>query len=703
MNNHTDALRKLRDCSFRLSESPDFEDETPDLDFLEIATKRSKISVEEVYDTLIQMSERSTDSIRPTSLREKALVDEELWYECAEQDKTLFYDFVYDHKPTHAFESTNADCVAKHWLIEELRCQKELRRWQEFDDTQQWIREHRSNKAREEDTKRQRYPQNSDLTASLKKLKDWKKYQAYFKRYINRIENIIEEIRQAMKAIQRKDPEVIVNKGTVRGKNDRDWLRFIEGRRELLLAEEKRLEWVKQQLPAILSECAASLMGLSTSRRQMKERSELEARRVYITLMKTDERSTRPIRSMPDSHDHENTDEHLHVLCHWKGECSQFEEELREWKEFLNYRQKKETDEKTKVQLKERQCAESSTQVNLWKNYRAYQQLKVDNAKQWVEFWQRQVGEFQNAENKCLRYASEAEARSKTLRVKGWHKVVKSARGDAQRYHSMAGNMQSHAENARKQVESSEARLKWVEQQLSALLAECVVSTTKVSTSDHLENQAKSSKRASRSSQTMLKNLRPDRSDRSTLRGNQQTDQNKKHSSANSALDSIHSSKVSKAAERKASRPRRRSTIPAEHGDDQNQGPHTTIPSSLPANVASRRSSRLEYNQKKSSALKADPAADLSRSAQPSPTNIIMRRSDRIFKQKERTSTSDFSAAVNSALISQKAPLRHLSRPKPKGRLAGNKSDPSPVKPRGISKRQESNFSRNRTKIHGWG
>jgi hypothetical protein len=150
----------------------------------------------------------------------------------------------------------------------------------------------------------------------------------------------------------------------------------------------------------------------------------------------------------------------------------------------------------------------------------------------------------------------------------------------------------------------------------------------------------------------------------------------------------------------KASRPRRRSTIPARHDDGQNQGPHTTKPPSLPANVAPRRSSRLEYNQKKSGALKAGLAVDLGRSAQPPPTNIIMRRSDRIFKQKEM-STSNFSAAMNSALISQTAPLRRLFRPKPKSRLAGNKSDSSPAKPRGISKRQESNFSRNRTKIHG--
>lgn len=84
----------------------------------------------------------------------------------------------------------------------------------------------------------------------------------------------------------------------------------------------------------------------------------------------------------------------------------------REWKKFLDYRQKKETDGKTEVQLEERQSAESPTQVNLWKDYRAYQQLEVGNAEQWVEFWRRQVEEFQDTENRC---ALQAWARSSDI------------------------------------------------------------------------------------------------------------------------------------------------------------------------------------------------------------------------------------------------------------------------------------------------
>ena len=185
----------------------------------------------------------------------------------------------------------------------------------------------------------------------------------------------------------------------------------------------------------------------------MEERSELEAKQVYNTLMDTGGRPSRPIRPVPDIHDGEHTDEHVHALCHWEGEWSQFEEELREWKKFLDYRQKKETDGKTEVQLEERQSAESPTQVDLWKDYRTYLHLEVENTKQWVEFWRRQVEECQDTENRCA--------------LQGWAST-------AERYHSNGEKMKSHVEDARKQVGPAEMRLEWVEQQLSALLAECI-------------------------------------------------------------------------------------------------------------------------------------------------------------------------------------------------------------------------------------
>ena len=685
MDDHTDASKKFRNCSPRLSEPPTSApdcsprlSETPtedDEEFIE----RSKLETKQVYDTLIQMGGIPTRPIRCNVHWKTVLFGGEQFYQDTEEDEELFY--YGTAKPRRAPHPTEDSVIVSHWVAEKMRLDEELQRWQDFLDTQQWRREHHPEFAREEDMERQRYPQDPQLTASLKKLKDWKEYQAYFQRGIDRLKRGMEGDRRAVEAIQRKDPEVdwSTGLGKFRGSSHEGWLHSIERRREKLAAEEKRSEWVKKQLPAVLSECAASLMELPTSRCQMEERTELEAKQVYNTLMDTGGRPSRPIRPVPDIHDAEHTDKHVHALCHWEGECSQFEEELREWKKFLDYRQKKETDGKTEVQLEERQSAESPTQVDLWKDYRAYQHLEVDNAKQWVEFWQRQVEEFQDTENHCA--------------LQGWAST-------AERYHSEAEDARSYVEEARKQIGLPESRLEWVEEQLSVLLAECVVSTTEVSTSDPLEDQAMPPKRALKSSQTRLKDLRSNRSSRSTLRDNQQPDKNKKHGSANSALGPIHSSKVSKAAGRKAPRPRRQSIIPAEHDKGQNQGLHTTILPVLPVNVAPRRSSRLSNNESRSGALEASLAVHLGKSVQPPPTNIIMRRSDRISKQRERMSMSTSSAVVNLAVLSQTDPLQRLSRSKPKDRHADNKSDPSPVKPRGISKRQESKFSRNRTKIH---
>jgi len=159
--------------------------------------------------------------------------------------------------------------------------------------------------------------------------------------------------RRAVKAIQRKDPEVVLNCGKVRGLNDEDWLRMIEEKREWLSAEEKQLEWVKQQLPAVLSECAASLVGRPTSRREMELRSEVKE--VFNTLVETGGRPTRSIRPVPDSQERDHIDEHLHVLHHWQGEWSQLEEELRKWRKLLKHRQKKEADGMMELRLEGQQ------------------------------------------------------------------------------------------------------------------------------------------------------------------------------------------------------------------------------------------------------------------------------------------------------------------------------------------------------------
>lgn len=95
-----------------------------------------------------------------------------------------------------------------------------------------------------------------------------------------------------------------------------------------------------------------------------------------------------------------------------QGECNQFEEDLRAWRKFIDYRQKIETDRRMEMQLEERQAAETTTQMELWKKYRAYQQVEVDKAKQWVEFWQRQVKRYQDKANDSARFD-----KSQTIRI----------------------------------------------------------------------------------------------------------------------------------------------------------------------------------------------------------------------------------------------------------------------------------------------
>lgn len=179
-----------------------------------------------------------------------------------------------------------------------------------------WSRRHQSEFAAEEDMERQRYLHDPQLTANLKKLKDWKGYQALFQRAIDKAKQQIQGSRRAVEAIRRRDPEMVANKGKVRGQYESDWLDNIERGHEWLAAEEKRLEWVKQQLSAILSECAASLVGRPTSRSEMEARSELQAKEVFNALVETGGRPTRPLRSIPDNQERNYTDEHLHVLCH---------------------------------------------------------------------------------------------------------------------------------------------------------------------------------------------------------------------------------------------------------------------------------------------------------------------------------------------------------------------------------------------------
>ncbi|KAL8795805.1 MAG: hypothetical protein Q9182_007479 [Xanthomendoza sp. 2 TL-2023] len=268
----------------------------------EEAVKLYKIEAKEAVDALIQLGGRPTGPIRSNPRWKTNFFEGELCYEDVEKDETIFYDPWYGYEPSSKIALTEAR------------------------------REHRPEKAKEEEMERQRYPQDPDLTANLKKVKDWKEYQVYFQKAIDRRRGQMEWCQKAVDAIQRDDPELVSNFEEVRRSGDEDWLDKIETHLDWIPAEEKRLEWAKQQLPA--------------------------------------------------------------------GELSQFDEELRAWKTFLDYRQKKETNGKTEAQVEEQEPAETTTQVKLWKDYEAYQLIEVNEAKQWVEFWQRQVEDCKEVEDR---------------------------------------------------------------------------------------------------------------------------------------------------------------------------------------------------------------------------------------------------------------------------------------------------------------
>ena len=150
-----------------------------------------------------------------------------------------------------------------------------------------------------------------------------------------------------MDKIQRNDPEFT----RIPGQDDAFWLRRIETNREWIAAEEKRLEWAKHQLPGVLSECVLLLKGAPTSCREMELRSELEAKEVFNALVGLHGRPSRPIRPVIDNQGRNPTDRLSHTLSHWQGECRQFEEELKEWKKFIESRRKETPDGTTEVQL----------------------------------------------------------------------------------------------------------------------------------------------------------------------------------------------------------------------------------------------------------------------------------------------------------------------------------------------------------------
>ena len=259
--------------------------------------------------------------------------------------------------------------------------------------------------------------------------------------------------------------------------------------------------------------------------------------------------------------------------------------------------------------------------------------------------------------------------------------VLEGSSDTAQRFRYIGEAFESYIEDAQKQIDPAEMQLKWVEEQLSAIHTECTDSTTPMSTPGHSQDQPRFPRKASRLDQ-----------------GINNHKNKKRRPSANSALGPIHSSKVSKASEKKTHRPQRSLRIPAERDDSQDQGLEIAISSSPPTNATPRRSRRLSANQNKSSELEADVATNVERNALPQPTETLLRRSDRISNQKETTSSSTSSSPALSSTKSLHT--ASLPRSRPKGQTTGMKSNSNQKKLRSVSKRRGTRLSQKRSKIH---
>ena len=118
MDDHTDGLRKSRNCSRRLSEPP-----TPPLDCFSRLSKtpieddeekmeRYKLEANRAYNTLTQMGGRPTRPIQCNLHWKTVFFGGEQFYQETEEDEELFY--YGTDKPCYAPHPTEAIVVVLH-------------------------------------------------------------------------------------------------------------------------------------------------------------------------------------------------------------------------------------------------------------------------------------------------------------------------------------------------------------------------------------------------------------------------------------------------------------------------------------------------------------------------------------------------------------------------------------------------------------
>ena len=606
----------------------------------------------------------------------------------------------------HAFTLEEQKASEMQWD----RHEQELKDWKKSRDAQRLADQGDQGKGTEKQVNLQQHEleRESRFTANLTLLKDWRQFRTYReRRFVDYHRRRIKGCEGRLQALQREMDDATTDKIRENLSRRREKIRseiFCQqldlGRKEILL---KR---VKQQLPAILSECIDSASGLSTSRHRLEETCELEARQIYNTLIEMGGRPSRPMRPPSNAWNSEQTDDLLHILYHWDNEYLQFEEELDIWKKFRNWqrqpregKQENGTQGNAEPEQLEPWSSESLAKLNDWKDFQIFQQWRANLAKDRVDTWERELELGRQEARKTFKVFRQEKVDDANLSIDFCQRDLKStqARGKAENgwfyghprtYEDEIGFLRRRLDNAYKKLNEvgnnnthlefkrykekcdsdvkdardnikrvkeqfhiEESRLEWIAQQIPVIYSECatVYSIGGVLLPDHPENA-----RIVQLDQNLLDDAKP------TVRHYQQHSGYKKSRSISHAvLDPVHSSKISKSKKRESALLHQQPSI--NKGSTRRQQITRKEMMLLSAvDVVPRRSKRIAQRREKLGTLEPSFILDSNINMPPPPTNTTPCRSEHLSKNKGSNHTI-------SRPVVQPDPQRRIIRSKSKG------------------------------------
>ena len=269
---------------------------------------------------------------------------------------------------------------ARHWGLEQNRFEEELACWQKFRSAQQKVHQESLSKIFE----RLKMPMkdNKQVSAMLTKLTDWQDFQSYQREKVDRVKQWQEACRQKLEEFM-EDEKIAVTKDSKEGVRSKlkMWLSALQKRQHRLEEVEEELKSAMQQCSEILSEMESSIVG-TTVLSELEKAIELQARMEHDTLQDLGGRHVQPIQ-------HSIQFEKQDLLHRLEFERSTVEEEVREWKKFLEWRTK-ETEFNSGI-AKGRYKEESSWNLSLWQDLVAYRSIELNKAKSWEKCWCRYV------------------------------------------------------------------------------------------------------------------------------------------------------------------------------------------------------------------------------------------------------------------------------------------------------------------------